>query len=65
MSQQERIERKAQRRPEAPTETSHAPEKSKGDQLKADIDAVLDEIDEALLENADEFVKSFVQKGGE
>lgn len=31
----------------------------------ADVDSILDEIDEVLEENAEEFVKSFVQKGGE
>jgi prokaryotic ubiquitin-like protein Pup len=29
------------------------------------VDAILDEIDEVLEENAEEFVRSFVQKGGE
>jgi prokaryotic ubiquitin-like protein Pup len=33
--------------------------------LTDDVDALLDEIDEALEENAEEFVKGFVQKGGE
>jgi len=31
----------------------------------ADVDSILDEIDEVLAENAEDFVKSFVQKGGE
>ena len=35
------------------------------DALDADVDAILDEIDEVLEENAEDFVKSFVQKGGE
>jgi prokaryotic ubiquitin-like protein Pup len=30
-----------------------------------DVDAILDEIDEVLESNAEEFVKGFVQKGGE
>ena len=30
-----------------------------------DVDAILDEIDEALETNAETFVRSFVQKGGE
>ncbi|HZI96021.1 MAG TPA: ubiquitin-like protein Pup [Actinomycetales bacterium] len=30
-----------------------------------DIDAVLDDIDEALEANAETFVRGFVQKGGE
>ena len=35
------------------------------DRLDADVDAILDEIDEVLEENAEDFVKSFVQKGGQ
>ncbi len=35
------------------------------DKLDEDIDAILDEIDEALEENSEEFVRGFVQKGGE
>ena len=33
--------------------------------LDADVDAMLDEIDEVLETNAEEFVRGFVQKGGE
>ncbi len=33
--------------------------------LTDDVDALLDEIDDVLEENAEEFVKSYVQKGGE
>ena len=33
--------------------------------LTEDVDALLDEIDDVLEENAEEFVKSFVQKGGQ
>jgi ubiquitin-like protein Pup len=29
------------------------------------VDAILDEIDEVLEENAEEFVRSYVQKGGQ
>jgi ubiquitin-like protein Pup len=29
------------------------------------VDKLLDEIDEVLEENAEEFVRSYVQKGGE
>lgn len=31
----------------------------------SDLDALLDEIDAVLEENAEEFVKNYVQKGGE
>jgi ubiquitin-like protein Pup len=33
--------------------------------LDDDVDAILDEIDEVLENNAEDFVRSFVQKGGE
>ena len=33
--------------------------------LSDDVEAILDEIDEVLEENAEEFVRSYVQKGGE
>ena len=43
-----------------------APAKSEtGERLKADLDDLLDEIDDVLEVNAEEFVKSYVQKGGE
>jgi ubiquitin-like protein Pup len=35
------------------------------EKLKADLDAIIDDIDKVLAENAAEFVESFVQKGGE
>lgn len=34
-------------------------------ELDADVDAILDEIDDLLEVNAEDFVKSFVQKGGQ
>jgi ubiquitin-like protein Pup len=33
--------------------------------LKDSTDALIDEIDEVLEENAEEFVKAYVQRGGE
>jgi prokaryotic ubiquitin-like protein Pup len=38
---------------------------AKGEKLKGEMDDLLDEIDEVLEENAEEFIKSYVQKGGE
>jgi prokaryotic ubiquitin-like protein Pup len=35
------------------------------DKLADDVDSILDEIDEVLEENAEEFVRSYVQKGGQ
>jgi prokaryotic ubiquitin-like protein Pup len=43
-----------------------APAASKqGEKLKAELDDLLDEIDEVLEDNAEEFVRSYVQKGGQ
>lgn len=35
------------------------------EELTEDVDDLLDEIDSVLEENAEEFVKGYVQKGGE
>jgi ubiquitin-like protein Pup len=37
----------------------------KGEDLKEEMDSLIDEIDEVLEENAEEFVKNYVQRGGE
>ncbi|TKJ32010.1 ubiquitin-like protein Pup [Blastococcus sp. CCUG 61487] len=34
-------------------------------EVTEDFDAILDEIDEVLEENSEDFVRQFVQKGGE
>lgn len=39
--------------------------KERQDKLDEDVDSILDEIDEVLEENAEEWVRGFVQKGGE
>ena len=36
-----------------------------GEKIKAELDDLLDEIDEVLEVNAEDFVKSYVQKGGQ
>ncbi|MAK23887.1 MAG: ubiquitin-like protein Pup [Acidimicrobiaceae bacterium] len=36
-----------------------------GEELKSELDDLLDEIDGVLETNAEEFVKNYVQKGGE
>ena len=36
-----------------------------GERLKADLEDMLDEIDGILESNAEEFVKNYVQKGGQ
>lgn len=37
----------------------------KGKKIKEDLDKIIDEIDDVLEENAEEFIKNYVQKGGE
>ncbi len=60
-------EQKQRRTPsEAPSEA--APVKAanaQGEKIKSELDDLLDEIDEVLETNAEEFVESYVQKGGE
>jgi prokaryotic ubiquitin-like protein Pup len=36
-----------------------------GEKIKEELDDLLDEIDSVLEENAEDFVKSYVQKGGQ
>ena len=66
MAAQENAEhKKAQRRDEV-DEVEDLPTTSQNKEaLDADVDSILDEIDEVLEENAEDFVKSFVQKGGQ
>ncbi|HEX5495155.1 MAG TPA: ubiquitin-like protein Pup [Mycobacteriales bacterium] len=35
------------------------------EKLTEDVDAILDEIDDVLEENAEEFIRGYVQKGGQ
>jgi len=62
-------ERERKQRP-APKERAEeevedlAPTKQ-GEELKEELDDLLDEIDSVLEENAEDFVKSYVQKGGQ
>ncbi len=37
----------------------------KGKEIAEDLDKLMDEIDDVLEKNAEEFVKNYVQKGGE
>ncbi len=67
MPQSERQQKKKKEAP-PPTEEGGAanPEaQQKGRRLKEDMDRLLDEIDSVLEENAEEFIKNYVQKGGE
>ena len=47
-------------------EVADAPATSdNAEKIKAELDDLLDEIDEVLESNAEDFVKSYIQKGGE
>lgn len=66
MAERELKKKQAPARQDEEEVTDEAPATSeKGEALKAELDDLLDEIDEVLEVNAEEFVKSYVQKGGE
>ena len=66
MATQERVQRqKTERTTETATTESTETKKVDAEKLKADLDAILDEIDEVLEHEAVAMVESFVQKGGE
>lgn len=48
-----------------PAESALVKPTKSAEELKAETDALLDEIDEVLEENAEEFVAAYVQKGGQ
>ncbi|MHB1287320.1 MAG: ubiquitin-like protein Pup [Leptospirales bacterium] len=52
---------------EPETETAGVPPavSEKAERLKEEADQLVDRIDEVLEENAESFVKAFIQKGGE
>jgi len=61
---------RAQRKKPAPQRQEETVEEAPaasdaGDRIKADLDDLLDEIDEVLESNAEDFVKSYIQKGGQ
>jgi ubiquitin-like protein Pup len=63
------VEREQKRKPsperttEEPMETPGVSEQ--GEKIKAELDDLLDEIDDVLETNAEDFVKSYIQKGGQ
>jgi prokaryotic ubiquitin-like protein Pup len=52
-------------KPKAETKPAEATETTEKDVDTADVDDLLAEIDEVLETNAEEFVRSYVQKGGQ
>ena len=65
---QEQEQKKTQKKgggDEADGDDGQIQSSTKAAELKEEMDDILDEIDSVLEENAEEFVKSYVQKGGE
>jgi ubiquitin-like protein Pup len=62
-------EREQKRRPTPSREDEVAEQEpagsESGEKIKAELDELLDEIDDVLETNAEDFVKSYVQKGGQ
>lgn len=50
---------------EAPAPEANPEVAERQEKLTEDVDSMLDEIDSVLEENAEEFVRSYVQKGGQ
>ncbi|MFE6051042.1 MULTISPECIES: ubiquitin-like protein Pup [unclassified Kitasatospora] len=63
---QQRANRSSEEVEEQVAETQNSDDlKERQEKLGDDVDAVLDEIDEVLESNAEDFVRGFVQKGGQ
>ena len=62
---QQKATRNTEEAEEAPEVQASEDLAERQEKLSDDVDSVLDEIDDVLEENAEDFVRSFVQKGGE
>ncbi len=65
MAEREQKKKTAPERTEEPVAEDTPGASERGDKLKAELDDLLDEIDEVLEDNAEEFVRNYVQKGGQ
>ncbi len=65
MAQEQKQPRRSSENEEHPEAESQGDVAERKEQLDEDIDAILGEIDDVLETNAEDFVKSFIQKGGE
>ena len=64
MAEQERAQRSSDRT-DAKSEQTEVVATGSAEEISERIDDLLDEIDTVLEENAEEFVKNYVQKGGQ
>jgi ubiquitin-like protein Pup len=65
MAQEQKQPRKSSQEETATEEVAETDVAERKEMIDEDVDAILDEIDEVLESNAEDFVKSFIQKGGE
>jgi ubiquitin-like protein Pup len=65
MAEREQKKKPTPARTEEVVEEDAVAPSGQGEKLKAELDELLDEIDEVLEDNAEEFVRSYVQKGGQ
>jgi prokaryotic ubiquitin-like protein Pup len=65
MAEREQKKKQAPSRTEEETVEEVPAGSEQGEKIKAELDDLLDEIDEVLETNAEDFVKSYVQKGGQ
>jgi prokaryotic ubiquitin-like protein Pup len=65
MAQEQKQPKKGSETEEQPEVAAQSDVAERKEQLDEDIDAILDEIDDVLETNAEDFVKSFIQKGGQ
>jgi prokaryotic ubiquitin-like protein Pup len=65
MAQEQKQPRKASEVEESTQDVTESDVAERKEALDDDVDAILDEIDDVLETNAEDFVKSFIQKGGE
>jgi prokaryotic ubiquitin-like protein Pup len=65
MAEREQKRKKAPSRTEEEVDEEAPATSETGEKIKAELDDLLDEIDEVLETNAEDFVKSYVQKGGQ
>jgi ubiquitin-like protein Pup len=65
MTERELKKRQTTQRTDEVVEEDAPASTDKGEKLKAELDDLLDEIDEVLEDNAEEFVRNYVQKGGQ
>jgi ubiquitin-like protein Pup len=65
MAQEQKQPRKSSQDETVTEEVVETDVAERKEMIDEDVDAILDEIDEVLETNAEDFVKSFIQKGGE